>query len=72
MKSILWQNVSGIVKFGMILFWRVSGFIKHKDYYKIVGVLSLANCRSETCTKKLQFYKIFQKNCFVEKMLETA
>ena len=25
-----------------------------------------ANCKSETCAKGLPFYKIFQKNCFVE------
>ena len=53
MKSVLQQNVAGTVKFGMILLWRVSGLIKNKGYYKVVGVLSLANCRFETFTKKL-------------------
>lgn len=72
MKSVLQQNVAGTVKFGMILLWRVSGFIKSKYYYKVFGVLSLANSRSETCKKKLWIYKIFHKNCFVESMLETA
>ena len=60
MKSVLQQNVAGTVKFRMILLWRVSGFIKSKYYYKVFGVLSLANSRPETCKKNCEFTKFFR------------